>query len=114
MAAKKSRPVPKTKAKKTAKAKKTVKAKKTAKAKKTVKAKKTAKQSKPKPKRTLDDLVKQAMTDEAFVRDLEKSPARALKKHGYPADAKLVAQIRGIKFSVFREAFPRKPSVAWC
>ena len=46
----------------------------------------------------LDEMVLQAMSDADFVKELQKNPAQALKKHGYPDDEKLVQAIEKIDF----------------
>lgn len=62
----------------------------------------------------LNRLVKQALSDDDFVRQLEKNPSAALKQHGYPYDAALVKEIKKINFKVFREAFPSRFKNYWC
>lgn len=46
----------------------------------------------------LDEMVLQAMSDAEFVKELQKNPAQALKKHGYPTDDELVQAIEKIDF----------------
>jgi hypothetical protein len=63
----------------------------------------TKKRSKRQGKRSkahkgLDEMVLQAMSDSEFVKELQKDPAQALKKHGYPTDDELVQAIEKIDF----------------
>jgi len=64
--------------------------------------------------KTLEDLVQQAMSDGAFVQELQADPAAALQKHGYPTDPGLVAQIKAIDFDVFRQISKNGANVDYC
>jgi hypothetical protein len=65
-------------------------------------------------RKNLEQLVMQSLTDEKFIKSLEKDPAATLKKHGYPHDDRIVKEILGIDFKAFRRAFPGRPSKYWC
>jgi len=64
--------------------------------------------------KTMEDLVQQAMSDGAFVKELEADPASALQKHGYPTDPALVAQIKAIDFGIFRRISKSGSNVNYC
>jgi len=74
-------------------------------------AKKTS--SKRNDAKTLESLIKQCLTDEDFVKALEKSPKATLEEHGYAAEPKLVKEIQKIDFAVFRK-FAKRANAYFC
>jgi hypothetical protein len=61
----------------------------------------------------LDEMVLQAMSDADFVKELQKNPAQALKKHGYPSDDELVQAIEKIDFRTLGK-FTKRLSPFFC
>jgi hypothetical protein len=50
----------------------------------------------------LEHLIFQAMSDQAFIKQLEADPEAALRANGYPASRALVKSIKSIDFRAFR------------
>jgi len=76
------------------------------------KAPKKTPSKQPKAK-TLESLIKQCLTDEDFVKALEKAPKATLEEHGYAADPKLVKEIQKVDFAVFRK-FAKRANAYFC
>lgn len=50
----------------------------------------------------LEHLIFQAMSDAAFIKQLESDPEAALRANGYPTSPALVKSIKGLDFRAFR------------